>query len=129
MFRFPRLEFDADANALRAEVQEFLASELASGGFEPCADCWVSGVDPDFSRKMGQRGWLGMTWPIEYGGHARPFAHRFVVTEEMLAAGAPVAASTEKRDLVATQLPAQQDTSIQVSYSRCVAAIGSHTIW
>jgi alkylation response protein AidB-like acyl-CoA dehydrogenase len=41
---------------------------------------------------MGARGWLGMTWPKEYGGHERPFAHRFVVTEEMLAAGAPVAA-------------------------------------
>ncbi len=92
MFHFPRLEFDTAASALRAEVREFLASELASGGFTPAADCWVSASDPEFSRKMGARGWLGMTWPREYGGHDRPFAHRFVVTEEMLAAGAPVAA-------------------------------------
>lgn len=92
MFTFPRLEFDEAAGVLRGEVRAFLADELASGGFTPRADAWVSAADPTFSRKMGERGWLGMTWPKEYGGHERPFAHRFVVTEEMLAAGAPVAA-------------------------------------
>ncbi|WP_416833045.1 MAG: acyl-CoA dehydrogenase family protein [Erythrobacter sp.] len=92
MFQFPRLEFDPSADALREEVRGFLADELQSGGFTPAADCWVSAADPEFSRKMGARGWLGMTWPKEFGGHDRPVAHRFVVTEEMLAAGAPVAA-------------------------------------
>ncbi|MHA7819555.1 MAG: acyl-CoA dehydrogenase family protein [Erythrobacter sp.] len=92
MFSFPRLEFDRQAIALRAEVRAFLEAELASGGFTPRADAWVSAANPDFSRKMGERDWLGMTWPKEYGGHERPFSHRFVVTEEMLAAGAPVAA-------------------------------------
>jgi alkylation response protein AidB-like acyl-CoA dehydrogenase len=33
-----------------------------------------------------------MTWPRRYGGHERTFAERYVVLEEMLAAGAPVAA-------------------------------------
>ena len=33
-----------------------------------------------------------MTVPVEYGGHGRTFLERFVVTEELLAAGAPVAA-------------------------------------
>lgn len=92
MFQFPRLEFDDDANALRDEVRAFISEELRTGGFSPAADCWVSGVDPEFSRKMGERGWLGMTWPRQYGGHERPVSHRFVVVEEMLAAGAPVAA-------------------------------------
>ena len=92
MFTFPRLEFDEAAHALRAEVRAFLTDERASGGFTPQADCWVSAADPGFSRKLGERGWLGMTWPREYGGYERPFAHRFVVTEELLAAGAPVAA-------------------------------------
>ena len=92
MFTFPRLAFDAQAETLRSEVREFLAQERASGGYTPQADCWVSAADPEFSKKLGQRGWLGMTWPKEYGGSERPFAHRFVVTEELLAAGAPVAA-------------------------------------
>ena len=92
MFQFPGLKFDEDADQLRHDVRAFLAAERESGGFVPAADCWVSHADPDFSRKMGQRGWLGMTWPEIYGGRNRPNHHRFVVTEEMLAAGAPVAA-------------------------------------
>lgn len=92
MFHFPRLQFDADAQALRSEVRAFLAQERTSGGFVPRADAWVSAADPDFSRKLGAHGWLGMTWPRKYGGHERPFAHRYIVTEELLAAGAPVAA-------------------------------------
>lgn len=92
MFQFPRFELDQHAQALRSQVRTFLDQERASGGFTPAADCWVSADDPAFSRKMGARGWLGMTWPQRYGGQDRPIAHRFVVTEEMLAAGAPVAA-------------------------------------
>ena len=92
MFHFPHLQFDEAAKTLRHEVRTFLSRELKSGGFVPSADCWVSQADPDFSRKMGAQGWLGMTWPRQYGGQERPNYHRFVVTEEMLAAGAPVAA-------------------------------------
>ncbi|MEO0906287.1 MAG: acyl-CoA dehydrogenase family protein [Pseudomonadota bacterium] len=92
MFDFPRAPSDPAADALRAELREFLAAERVNGGYTPQADCWVSAADPEFSRKMGARGWLGMTWPREYGGRERPVAHRFVVTEETLAAGAPVAA-------------------------------------
>ena len=40
----------------------------------------------------GRRGWLGMTIPTEYGGHGASPLDRYVVTEELLAAGAPVAA-------------------------------------
>lgn len=91
-FRFPHVEMPAIATQLRAEVREFLAAERASGGFVPMADCWASGMSAEFSRKVGQRGWLGMTWEQKYGGHGRTFLERYVVTEEMLAAGAPVMA-------------------------------------
>ncbi len=91
-FRFPHVEMPAIATQLRAEVREFLAAERASGGFVPMADCWASGMSAEFSRKVGQRGWLGMTWDKKYGGHGRSFLERYVVTEEMLAAGAPVMA-------------------------------------
>jgi alkylation response protein AidB-like acyl-CoA dehydrogenase len=80
------------AEKVRAEVREFLAGELAAGTFETHVDTWLSGVDPAFSRKLGERGWLGMTWPKEYGGHERSAMERYAVTEELLAAGAPVAA-------------------------------------
>jgi alkylation response protein AidB-like acyl-CoA dehydrogenase len=80
------------AELVRAEVREFLAAELAAGTFETHVDTWLSGVDPAFSKKLGERGWLGMTWPKRYGGHERSAMERYAVTEELLAAGAPVAA-------------------------------------
>jgi alkylation response protein AidB-like acyl-CoA dehydrogenase len=80
------------AEQVRADVREFLAAELAAGTFETHVDTWLSGVDPAFSKKLGDRGWLGMTWPKQYGGHERTAMERYAVTEELLAAGAPVAA-------------------------------------
>lgn len=77
---------------LRAEVRAFLAEERAAGRFTPDVDSWLSGWDEDFSRRLAARGWLGMTIPVEYGGHGRGFDERFAVVEELLAAGAPVAA-------------------------------------
>ena len=91
-FRFPSHAADDEEKTLRAEVRSFLQTQRESGGYTPCADCWVSGVNPAFSAKLGAQGWLGMTWPERYGGHGRSALHRLVVTEELLAAGAPVAA-------------------------------------
>lgn len=85
----------ADDTALRRvrdEVRAFLREELAAGSFTPAPDNWMSGFDPAFSARLGARGWLGMTMPKRYGGHERSLLERFVVTEELLAHGAPVAA-------------------------------------
>lgn len=76
------------AAQLRREVREFLAGEQ----FEVRCDSWLGGFDPEFSRHLGARGWLGMTWPTRYGGHERSALERYVVVEELLAAGAPVGA-------------------------------------
>ena len=74
---------------LRQEVRDFLATELQDRPASARAESW-SGNDPAFSRKMGARGWIGMTWPKQYGGQERSALDRYVVLEEMLAAGAPV---------------------------------------
>lgn len=80
------------ATSLRSDVRTFLEQERDAGSFVPDVDTWLGGFDPSFSRKLGERGWLGMTWPQQYGGHDRSALERFVVVEELLAAGAPVAA-------------------------------------
>lgn len=82
----------ATTAALRVEVREFLAQQLAAGAFTPSVDGWLSAWDEDFSSALAARGWLGMTVPVEYGGQGRSYLERFVVTEELLAGGAPVAA-------------------------------------
>lgn len=89
-FTFPPPPACPEAEALRAEVREFLHTELADRKPVERAESWT-GMDAAFSRKMGQRGWIGMTWPKEHGGHERSSLERYVVLEEMLAAGAPVA--------------------------------------
>ena len=79
-------------DALRAEVRSFLSEQLAAGAFTPRVDGWLSGWDEAFTAALAAHGWLGMTVPKHYGGQGRSFVERFVVTEELLAAGAPVAA-------------------------------------
>ncbi|MGE2733166.1 acyl-CoA dehydrogenase family protein [Mycolicibacterium vaccae] len=82
----------AAAHDLRGQVRAFLAEQRAAGAFTPAVDAWLTGWDEDFTAALADRGWLGMTVPTDYGGHGRSFLERFVVTEELLAAGAPVAA-------------------------------------
>jgi alkylation response protein AidB-like acyl-CoA dehydrogenase len=75
---------------LRHEVREFLAAELPPG-FRP--GLGLGGRhDPEFSRKLAARGWVGMAVPREYGGQGATAVERFVVVEELLAAGAPIVA-------------------------------------
>ncbi|CAB3701460.1 acyl-CoA dehydrogenase family protein [Achromobacter piechaudii] len=77
--------------ALRADVRAFLADTL--DGLEPDerARSWM-GFDAGFSRQLAARGWLGLTLPREFGGAERGHYARFVLSEELLAAGAPVSA-------------------------------------
>jgi hypothetical protein len=77
--------------ALRAPVAEFLAEHLANVPADVRARSW-QGFDATFSRALGARGWIGLTLPEAYGGGGRGAFARFVVLEELLAAGAPVAA-------------------------------------
>jgi alkylation response protein AidB-like acyl-CoA dehydrogenase len=73
-------------------VRAFLADAIEQGLMTPECDSWLSGHAPAFSRELGRHGWVGMTWPSRYGGRAATTMTRFAVIEELLAAGAPVAA-------------------------------------
>ena len=77
---------------LRAEVREFLAQDPALAERPYPEDGWIAGYDRAFSRRLGAKGWIGMTWPREYGGAERSYLDRLILTEELLLAGAPVAA-------------------------------------
>jgi len=81
----------AGADELRLEVREFVATQLGDYAPRLQARSW-NGFDARFTRALAARGWIGMTWPKRYGGHERTALERYIVTEELLAAGAPVAA-------------------------------------
>jgi alkylation response protein AidB-like acyl-CoA dehydrogenase len=88
---FDPVTLPANAAAFRQEIREFLKRELPHVPVERRANCWAV-FDADFSRKLGARGWIGMVWPKRYGGHERSALERYVLLEELLAAGAPVGA-------------------------------------
>ena len=90
-FRFDPVKMPEGTDALRGAVRAFIAEEVANGAVTPSRNSW-STFDPEFSRKCGERGYIGMRWPKQYGGHERSALERYVVTEEMLAGGAPVGA-------------------------------------
>lgn len=88
----PPLELDERTWQLREEVRQFLDRAAAEGFEIGRIDGWLAGWDPSFSEALAGQGWVGMTIPPEYGGHGRSALERYVVIEELLAAGAPVAA-------------------------------------
>lgn len=85
---FEPFQLPPEAEAIRGEVRSFLANEM-DPDLLPNSD-FNAGDSAEFSRKLASQGWIGMTWPTEYGGGGKSFLERYVVTEELLAAGAPV---------------------------------------
>jgi len=88
---FARAEIPQEDESLRAQAAELAAAVVANTPLNQRARSWM-GFDAEFSRKLGEAGLVGLMLPEKYGGAGRgPFA-RFVVVEELLAAGAPVSA-------------------------------------
>lgn len=77
--------------ALQAEARQVAADWRAR--VEIPEDSWIVGTSRELSLELGARGWLGMTWPVEEGGHGRSALERFVVFEALIAGGAPIATS------------------------------------
>jgi alkylation response protein AidB-like acyl-CoA dehydrogenase len=77
---------------LRASVREFLRADRAEFGWVPDVDSWLGQWNEGFSARLGAAGFLGLIVPQKYGGSGLSHLHRYVVTEELLAVGAPVAA-------------------------------------
>jgi alkylation response protein AidB-like acyl-CoA dehydrogenase len=91
LFSFPPADMPEGLGALRAGARAFLREAREAGLFVPHCSGWMV-FDAAFSRLCGERGYIGMTWPKRFGGQERSMIERYVVIEEMLAAGAPVGA-------------------------------------
>jgi len=70
--------------SLRAEVCGWLTRELGTS-HESDPTPMLPGYMPDrkFELKLGARGWLAWSWPVEYGGGGRPIAEQFLIEEEV----------------------------------------------
>jgi acyl-CoA dehydrogenase len=87
--RFDPMRLPPTTADLRQEVRAFLAEEAAMGTFDPNIGLRNPGYDREFSMRVGAHGWIGMTWPRQYGGAERSHLDRYVITEEFRAAAAP----------------------------------------
>jgi acyl-CoA dehydrogenase len=87
--QFDPIRLPPECEALRKEVRAFLAEEIAAGTFDPHQPGHGDSYNRAFSRRVGAKGWIGMTWPKQYGGRERSQLERYVVTEEFRVANAP----------------------------------------
>ena len=88
---FPPFHLPPEAEALRGEVRSFLKETVPKIKTEDRFASWNT-HSPAFSRELGKKGWIGITWPRQYGGSEKSFLERYVVTEELLGNGAPAGA-------------------------------------
>lgn len=89
--RFPPCALPPEAEGLRIPLREFLSVEMGNHPRTLAAKSWM-GYDAEFTRKLARRGWVGVTFPRRYGGGEMTALQRYVIVEELLAAGAPVLA-------------------------------------
>ncbi len=82
-------QLPTSATELRSEVRALLERERLAGTWDPAEHRSWGSNNPELSRALGAAGLIGMTWPREFGGRERSQLERYVVTEELLAAGAP----------------------------------------
>ncbi|KAA0114733.1 acyl-CoA dehydrogenase family protein [Mycolicibacterium sp. P9-22] len=85
-------DVESSVDHARRHVRELLAEWQAEHGLTPHNDSWMRSFDREFSKMMASRGLMGLTWPTGVGGGGRSNVERLAVTEELLRAGAPVAA-------------------------------------
>ena len=84
-------KFTDAQNTFRKEVADFLQDEISKGLWKPACDAWIQGQDPEFTKRVAAKGWIGLSWPKELGGKGLSAVDRMIMTEEMLRYGAPAA--------------------------------------
>src|SRR3546814_11355883 len=85
------MRISAAAEARRPAIRVCADEARAAAPSDVRARSW-SCFDRAFSRRLGEAGFLGLTLPRRYGGGEKGAFARFVLVEELLSAGAPVAA-------------------------------------
>lgn len=79
-----------EQQALREEARQFARDAVARFGRHN--DSWINGFSAELARELGAKGWIGLTWPTSVGGGGRPPIDRLIIGEELISAGAPIAA-------------------------------------
>jgi hypothetical protein len=86
-------EFSEEQQAFLAEVERFLDDHEDIAVMDPTRENMAQIVDtPErraFMAALGAKGWLGMTWPKEYGGSEGEGVYEYLLNEALARRGAP----------------------------------------
>jgi alkylation response protein AidB-like acyl-CoA dehydrogenase len=86
-------EFSDEQKDFLREVEQFLDENESPDVMDPTRENMAQIVDTParraFMRKIGQRGWLGITWPKEYGGKEGEGVYEYLLNEALARRGAP----------------------------------------
>ena len=116
MFDF---ELSPELQELQIRAQKVAAEGVADYGMH--TDSWITRYSKEFSKRLAE-GWIGMTWPVEYGGGGQSNLAR-IIKGEAISAGAPIAASWfADRQMVRHCSPTAPRTSRRNSSPACSAA-------
>jgi alkylation response protein AidB-like acyl-CoA dehydrogenase len=86
------MDFAWTAEQLELREQARSVATAAVARYGRHNDSWINGFSKQFAKEMAALGWIGLTWPTEFGGAGRPPVDRLIIGEELIAAGAPIAA-------------------------------------
>ena len=84
--------FSEQQEKFREEVRDFLRKELTPEflGELQARPPEEQEYSQEFSRRLAQKGWLGIGWPKEYGGQGRSYMEQLVCAEEIIYHRAPI---------------------------------------
>ncbi len=86
-------DYSPEEEAFIAEVERFIEENRSTDVMDPSPEQLSQIVDTPakrtFMRKLAARGWLGMSWPKQYGGKELSGIYDFLLTERLARVGAP----------------------------------------
>src|SRR4051794_33127804 len=85
------MDYDLPSELVALSDHASEVGRAAASGLAIREDSWLRGTSKEFAVELASHGWLGMTWPEEYGGGGRSALERFVVFEALISEGAPLA--------------------------------------
>jgi len=85
--------YPPEIQEFQQEVRQFIKDNWDPDVMDPRREGMAQLVDTPkrraFMQKIAEQGWLGMSWPTEYGGSGKDGLYEYVLNEELAAVGAP----------------------------------------
>lgn len=99
-------KFSEDEERFAEEVRDFLKRELTSEfiGELEARPFEERDYSPEFTRKLAEKGWIGVGWPKEYGGQGHSYIKQFIFARELLYCRAPIEANVIGMNIVGPSL-------------------------